>query len=147
VSSVPQQAPKAAHGERWQDFDSLRSLSLVSPTAVPSDNHEPFRWNMLVRVTPAALQAYLDWRQGDTLPEGTLLVAQHFDRKGATPGPFYFSKKTANGWQFGAASADGWLLPTNDACALCHSEAPADHVFGLGSLVTSPNETQRPDGG
>ena len=137
----------AARRERWGDFEGLKTLTLVQPIAVPSDNHEPFQWNMLVRVTPNVATAYAKWQSGNTMPPGTILVAEHRPRQGTAQGPYYFARKTQNGWQFGAATADGWLLDTNNACILCHAEAPADNVFGLGSLATSPNATKRPDGG
>jgi hypothetical protein len=132
---------------RWAGYDNLKTLALARAMAAPSDDHEPFRWNMLVRVTPKVLDAYLNWHIGNTMPADTLLVAEHWSRQGTAQGPYYFALRNQNGWQFGAATADGWLLDTNNACIACHSEAPADHVFGLSPLATSPNDTKRPDGG
>jgi hypothetical protein len=81
------------------------------------------------------------------MPVGTLIVAEHRARQGPARGPYYFARKALSGWQFGSASGEGWLLEPTSSCAQCHSEAPADHVFGLGPLATSPQDTKRPDGG
>lgn len=122
-------------------------MELVRKRPIPTNNHEPFRWNLLVRATHNALPDYVSWGVGKAMPEDSWLVAEHLPRNGPTPGPYYFAHKTAKGWQFGAATRDGWLIATSNACILCHSEALADHVFGLSPISTDALQTQRPDGG
>jgi hypothetical protein len=80
------------------------------------------------------------------MPNDTWLVAEHHSRQGSIQGPYYFAHKTIDGWTFGAATADGWLLATTHACLACHAEAPADNVFGLVPLATPSGDTKRPDG-
>src|ERR1700690_2172562 len=132
---------------RWESYDILGSLALARQDAVSSQNHGPFQWNMLVRVIPSALQSYLNWHRGNTMPVDVWLVAEHRSRNGSTQGPYYFAHKTANGWNFGSATADGWLLPATNACTACHSEAPADNLFGFVPTAPALPGTKRPDGG
>jgi hypothetical protein len=81
------------------------------------------------------------------MPVDVWLVAEHRSRENSAQGPYYFAHKTASGWTFGAATADGWLLPATNACTTCHSEAPADSLFGFAPTATVVAETKRPDGG
>ena len=94
-----------------------------------------------------SLPSYLNWHAGLTMPNDTWLVAEHTARQGAARGPYYFAHKAATGWEFGASTADGWLLKTDKSCAGCHAEAPADFVFGFVRPPPSAQKEQRPDGG
>jgi len=102
---------------------------------------------MRVRISPGALSSYLNWRAGSALPDGTWVVAEHLARQDNELGPYYFAHKTAQGWQFGASSPEGLLLAPAEGCVLCHKDAPADEIFGPGSVPTNSTEVQRPDGG
>lgn len=138
--------PTAAQ-ERWDAFGSLKSLALVREGSIPSENHEPFRWNLRVWISPDALESYKSWRSGLSMPAGTLIVAEHHAKQGSVQGPYYFAQKTAtSGWQYGSATSDGWLLEPTTSCSLCHAEAIADHVFGMHPLATPSPDTKRPDG-
>jgi hypothetical protein len=118
--------------QRFYGFDVLPTLLAANPRPLPTNNHEPFHWDLVVRVSPSVLSVYLNWHIGQTMPEGVWLAAEHFSRRATRPGPMYFAHKTQQGWQFAATNPEGFLLPSTDACALCHEGAPADHVFGLG---------------
>jgi hypothetical protein len=132
----------------WPEYSRIDQLALVNGDPVPADNHEPFRWNLTVRITPSALAAYRDWRVGGVMPEGTWIVAEHYARQGGARGPYYSANKSTAGWQFGAAMPDGGLVPPDAACFACHSEAPADFVFGLARRAAPRAQIdQRPDGG
>jgi len=131
----------------WLEFAKLDQLALANREPVPANNHEPFRWNMRVRITSAVLPAYLGWYVEAVMPEDTWIVAEHQARQGNTPGPYYFAHKTHTGWEFGSATPEGYLVvPPNAACARCHAEATADSVFGL-KFVPQLQIDQRPDGG
>lgn len=131
--SLPQPQPsvKAQKHERWTGYDQLVRLELAEPEPVPASNHEPFRWNLWVRINSESKALYESWRPGLVMPLGTLLVAEHRSRLDSTAGPYYFASKDADGWHWGQASPDGWLEPHPDACAGCHAMAPADFVFGI----------------
>ena len=139
----------AAKGQVWSEFARLDQLELVGREPVPANNHEPFQWNMRVRITSAALPSYLNWYVQAVMPENTWIVAEHQARQDNTPGPYYFAHKTRTGWEFGSATPEGYLVvPPNAACARCHAEAPADSVFGLKLAPhAQTNIDQRPDGG
>lgn len=123
-------------------------LHVVRPELAPANNHDPFHWDLRVRITPSSLPAYLAWQAGSSMPPGTWIVAEHVGKEGGIAGPYYFANKTTAGWQFGSASPDGALLPPDPACSRCHAEAAADFVFGLMPRVTSRAQIdQRPDGG
>jgi len=144
---LKQVAKPHAFRERWEAYDQLGKLALARQDAVSSQNHEPFQWNMLDLITPSAQQTYLNWHRGNVMPIDVWLVAEHRSRSGSAQGPYYFAHKTATGWNFGAATADGWLLPATSACVACHSEAPADNLFGFVPEAPALPETKRPDGG
>lgn len=133
----------------WSEFTKLDQLALVSREPVPANNHDPFRWNLRVRITPAALPSYLSWHVEAVMPEDTWIVAEHRARQGNAPGPYYFAHKTSTGWEFGVATPEGYLVaPPHAACARCHAEAPADSVFGIKwAPPVLPQIDQRPDGG
>lgn len=125
----------------------MKSLVLAREEFVASDNHEPFLWNMRVWVSPGVLATYKSWRAGLAMPVGTVIVAEHHERRGSLQGPYYVAEKvTTDRWQYSAATSDGWLLEPTNACGLCHSEAIADFVFGLHSLASPGPDTKRPDG-
>ena len=133
--------------QRWPQWETREQLALAYADFRRSDNHNPFNWEVRVRLTPAVLAAYRNWHAGQTMPDDTWLVAEHRDSHDSRPTGYYFAHKANGAWQFGAASPDGWLLPADSRCAQCHFEATADSVFGLPTLTTTlPNE-QRPDGG
>jgi hypothetical protein len=81
------------------------------------------------------------------MPLDTWLIAEHKACQTGEAAPYYFAHKTDAGWQFGAATPDGWLLPGDPHCAKCHSEATADFVFGFPRTVIPAANEQRPDGG
>ena len=133
----------------WPEFAKLAQLALANREPVPANNHEPFQWNMRVRITPAVLPLYLGWYVEAVMPEDTWIIAEHQARQDNTPGPYYFAHKTRTGWEFGSVTPEGYLVvPPDSTCARCHAEAPADSVFGLKLAPHAQLQIdQRPDGG
>ncbi|GEM_PF-2397041 len=148
ASEAEPSAAASAKLVRWRQYAQVEQLALVSPLRVPANNHDPFQWDLRVRITPASLPAYLAWHVGAVMPEDTWIVAEHFAREGQVRGPYYFAHKSAAGWEFGSANSEGALMPATSACQRCHAEAPADFVFAAVPPAGSrPENNQRPDGG
>ncbi len=130
--------PKASQ-ERLIEPRVLAALVAATDHPQESQGHEPPNTLVQVFVSAEALDAYLAWGPGSTLPKGTWLVARHAGRtNGEGAGlnstalaPIYTMYRGPNGWLYGAANAKGLKITVVDrVCHDCHTQARSDSVFG-----------------
>jgi hypothetical protein len=118
-------------------FDPTWLDGLVPATDQPqiSQGHHPPAYQIEVLITAEGAEAYRAWSRDSSLPLGTWLVARHKARDSAALQrealPLYYMRLTENGWQYGAATADGRAVPVaREVCQDCHTQARSQAVFG-----------------
>ena len=125
-------APPKPKSVAWPRYDEVRGWQPVTETALHSQGHAGGRYDVLIRVSPAARETYETLAQGVTLPQGTLIAAFHQSRTDQRPGPVFVMEKKGS-WRFRVLRANGFTQPEarTELCQRCHAEAVADSVFGL----------------
>jgi hypothetical protein len=101
-------------GGRAFSYDAPRRPALGSAQALP----EP-------------VDVYLELVVGTTLPVGTIVVEPLSLDDTRGPELYLGMEKTAEGWAYVQADADGRLLETHTGlCQRCHQEGVSDELFG-----------------
>lgn len=116
----------------WGSLDAARAWPAAGPPKA-SRGHGVDGSQVEIRVSPGAVELYRGLVAGAVLPVGTTVVAFHKGAKGAAGSVYAMTKLPAGDWEFIAAEPDGTLLGRGllAACASCHDDAPADHLFGV----------------
>ncbi len=118
---------------RWAPFRIVDNWPAAGKPFV-SHGHAGGRFPAMVRVSPAARDAYEQLVRSTVLPVDTI-VAEYLADPGSdrTRAVYVMQKTTAERWRFLVITPTGLVderAPTA-LCARCHAEAPADQLFGL----------------
>jgi hypothetical protein len=118
--------------QRWEHFDDARSWPLAAePFATSAHGATPYV--VSVRVAPAFVVAYRELVAGEVWVPGASVAAFHATRSGEPASLYAMTKQSDGSWEYVVAAADGTETARGPLplCIRCHTEAPADSLFGV----------------
>ena len=119
--------PRATAAPVWEVYSEVQQWPAINPAPFTSRGHQPEQ-SVDIRVNEAARASYTGLVTDTVFPEGSVLAELP---RGMGHG--YAMRKAGGVWSYFELDAQGRLLASGTPlalCAACHSEAPADHVFG-----------------
>jgi hypothetical protein len=120
----PLRTPKPA--PVWDVYPEVLRWPAANPTPFTSRGHQPEQ-SVEVRANEAARASYAGLVTDTVFPEGSVLVELS---QGIGHG--YAMRKVKGAWSYLELDSKGRVLASGALtyCSDCHSQAPADHVFG-----------------
>ena len=125
MTRVPRAEPS------WSEYAAARKWPIAAELH-PSRGHGSSEYLVEVRVAPEALSAYRDLVPGTGLPKGARVAAAHRERSGGQVASTFVMQKGEDGrWAYFSVGPTGRVDRGDTAlCRRCHSQAPADSLFG-----------------
>jgi hypothetical protein len=129
TAAPPRPVAPPAEAPKWPRFAELGTLAEVGAPFRTTHLVDP-RWARL-KLSPNQVDVYLELVVGTTLPVGTIVVEPLSLDDTRGPELYLGMEKTAEGWAYVQADADGRLLETHTGlCQRCHQEGVSDELFG-----------------
>jgi len=112
----------------WDAYVEAAGWPAVNPAPFVSRGHQPEQ-QVDVHVNPESREIYRALVRDSVLPEGSVLA----ELPRLNGGRGFGMRKVGGGWRFFELDARGGVIASGalSLCAGCHSQAPADCVFGL----------------
>jgi hypothetical protein len=129
--------PQPSSLPKWERFEELGKLQPIA-ASFGSRGHGTGEWLAQVRASAPAASAMPKLVPGASMPQGSLLVQLHTDKRtGAASDGLFMEKREAGyfpaggDWDWGVIGSDGLVQHRGklEFCARCHAEAAVDYVF------------------
>jgi hypothetical protein len=127
-------------GTTWERIGEMPGYRKMTKEPFPSQGHFDGRWIAEVRANDLAADAYLKLPAAAALPQGSVVVQTHTDRRAGSPGPVFAMVKREPGyyaaggdWEYVVTLANGRLGDRGQLaqCARCHADGTSGWLFGL----------------
>jgi hypothetical protein len=137
-TSISRDVPDAS--PVWERIGELTDYRRMTREPFVSQGHFDGRWIADVFANNLAATPYVALPSATTLPQGSVVVQRHTERRGSTAGPVFAMIKREAGyfpaggdWEYVVTLPDGRLEDRGQIqqCARCHAEGTSGWLFGL----------------